>query len=114
MPRLLAISALAIAVVTMIYNLRFTVGELPEQGPLRFGMPMALIVMTLVAARWPARARVARAAGLLVVAISSLWALEAFAYTAFTFAAITAVEGALHTRAALAPDPFRDGWNDRT
>jgi hypothetical protein len=93
--RMLATAALAVAVVTFVYNLHYAVGALPEQGPLRFGMPMALILALVIATRWPRHALLARAAALTVLAISSIWALEAFTYTATTFAAITAIEGAL-------------------
>src|SRR4029453_10973224 len=42
--RLLAATALAVAVVVLIYNLVFPVGALPAQhGPLRFGLPMLVV-----------------------------------------------------------------------
>ncbi len=96
--RLLAASALAVGVTAFVYGLAFWVGALPEQGPLRFGLPMALIVPTLVAVRWPRSERVARAAALLVLAISAIWALEGFAYTAVTFIAMAGTEAALRPR----------------
>jgi hypothetical protein len=95
--RLLAGSALALGVVAFVYNLLYLVGALPEQGPLRFGPPMALIVFTVAAARWPQRAKLARAAALVVLGVASIWALEAFAYAAFTFLAMAALEAWLRT-----------------
>lgn len=87
--RLLSVSALTIAVVVLIYNLLYSVGSLPAQhGPLRFGLPMALILAAVAEARWPHRARSGTAAQLVVLGIASVWALEAFAYTLVTFAAI--------------------------
>jgi hypothetical protein len=58
-------------------------------------MPMLLVLATVIAVRWPRHENVARGAALLVLGIASIWALEAFAYTAFTYAAIVCVESAL-------------------
>jgi hypothetical protein len=86
--RLLAGGGLALGVIALIYNLDYSVGSLPQHGPLRFGLPMVVIVAATTQARWPGRARIALAAQLFAVALSSVWALEAFAYTAATFGAI--------------------------
>ncbi len=87
--RVLSVSTLAVAVVVLIYNLRYSVGSLPAQhGPLRFGLPMALILAAVAEARWSRRARWGAAAQLVVLGIASVWALEGFAYTLVTFAAI--------------------------
>jgi hypothetical protein len=90
--RLLAGVALAVAVVALPYNFRFGVGALPEQGPLRFGLPMAVILPAVLAARWPGYARPARVVALAAVGVASIWSFEAFAYTVATFAAVVAVE----------------------
>jgi hypothetical protein len=87
-PRVLAISTLALAVVVLIYNLVYPVGTIPQHGPLRFGLPMALILAAVAEARWPERANIALRAQLLVVALAAVWALEAFGYTAATYAAL--------------------------
>jgi hypothetical protein len=102
--RLLAAGALAFAVIVLVYNLGFSVGSLPQHGPLRFGLPIALIVAAAVEARWPRRARGAWVTQLFVVGLSSVWALEAFAYTVFTFAAIVCF------RAWLRSGPGRLAW----
>jgi hypothetical protein len=87
--RALAAAALAVAVVVLIYNLLYPVGSLPAQhGPLRFGLPMGVILAAACGARWPARAKAARVAQLATVGLASIWALEAFAATLVTFAAI--------------------------
>jgi hypothetical protein len=93
--RLLAASVLAFAVAVLVYDLPYSVGALPEEGPLRFGLPIAVILAAVAADRWPRRATLARAAALTALAVSSVWALEAFAYTVFTFAAIAIVEASL-------------------
>jgi hypothetical protein len=94
-PRLLAAAALAVAVVALIYGLQYPVGGLPEQGPLRFGMPMPLLLALVAAARWPRHARAARGVALGVLGISSIWALEAFFYTSATFAAVIVLQACL-------------------
>lgn len=102
--RLLAASAMGVAVVALIYSLHYPVGALPQQGPLRFGLPMLVILATVPAVRWPHRARAARAVALVVVGVSAIWALEAFAYTVFTFA------GMLTLQAWLRPAGARLRW----
>ena len=57
--RPLAAGAIAIGVVALAYNLSYPVGGLPEQGQLRFGLPMALIAFTVAGLRWPRRVRLA-------------------------------------------------------
>jgi hypothetical protein len=92
--RLLAASALTVGTIVLVYNLPHSVGGLPQQGPLRFGLPMGLVLATVVAERWPGprrAARVPRIGALAVLAVSSIWSLEAFAYTAVTFAAMMAL-----------------------
>jgi hypothetical protein len=88
--RLLAAGTLAFAVIVLVYNLAFPVGDLPQHGPLRFGLPMALVLAAMAGARWPRHARGAWVAELVVVGLASIWALEAFAYTLFTYAALVA------------------------
>jgi hypothetical protein len=102
--RPLAIGALALAVTAFIYHLQYPVGSLPEEGPLRFGLPIALIVGQLVAVARPRLAPAARTTGLVVVGISAIWAVEAFAYTTFTFLVLIAVE------AYLRPSEGRRRW----
>jgi hypothetical protein len=102
--RLLGASALAIAVISLVLSRTYPVGALPQEGPLRFGLPIAFIVASLVGARWPRRSRGAKVVALAVLAISSLWAFEAFALTAVTFAAMACFE------AYLLPADARARW----
>ncbi len=90
--RAVAWAAMAVAVVALVFNRIYAVGMLPQEGPFRFGLPIGVILAAVVAARWPERARPARAAGLVVVGVSAIWALEAFAATAAVFAALGAFE----------------------
>jgi hypothetical protein len=88
--RPLAVAAMVLAVVALIYGLHYAVGALPETGPLRFGLPMALVLAKVMAER--RRRALASAAAFAVLGVSAVWAFEAFAYTVLTFAAITLAE----------------------
>jgi hypothetical protein len=103
-PRWLAAGALAFAVVVLIYNLPFSVGSLPQHGPLRFGLPMVLILAAVAEARWPRRSGAARTTQFAVVGVASIWSLEAFAYALFTYAALACFQ------AWMRPGPGRLGW----
>lgn len=87
--RALAAGALFVGVVALVYNLLYSVGSLPAQhGPLRFGLPMLLILAATIESRWPPRARLALAAQLMVVGVASVWALEGLTYTVATYGAL--------------------------
>jgi hypothetical protein len=88
--RPLAVSALALAVVAFIYHLYYSVGELPQQGPLRFGLPMAVVLAETAALRWPGGRRALRAIGLLALGVAAVWSLEMLAYTLATYLAVIA------------------------
>ncbi len=90
--RLLAGTTLGVAVVTLILNLTYPIGGLPQQGPLRFGLPMALLLFTVLGSARPRLFRATRIAGYVVIGISAVWAIEAFSYTVVTFAGIVAFE----------------------
>ncbi len=102
--RTLSASACALAVVALIFNLAYPVGALPQSGPLRFGLPMALILVLAAGERWPARSRAALVAALAIVGLSAIWSLEALAYTAAAFVAIGALQ------AWSLPAPGRIRW----
>ena len=102
--RAVAVPALALGVVALVLALDYPVGALPQQGPLRFGLPLALILATVAELRRPRWAPAGATAGLVVLGVSSVWALEAFAFTAMT---LTALLGA---RAWLRPPGHRRSW----
>ncbi len=89
--RPLAIGAIGVGVVTFVYNFLYFVGQLPEEGPLRFGLPMVVLLGFVAATRLPRAAAWWRALALLGLAVAAVWAFEAFAYTAVTYVAIVAV-----------------------
>ena len=104
--RLLSATALGVAVVALAYNLTYPVGALPQSGPLRFGLPMALVLCAVVAARRPERPRPWDAAALVVLGLSAVWSLESFAYTAAVFAVLACLRARLDAaarRAAAVP-----------
>ncbi|MFL5300840.1 MAG: hypothetical protein ACJ79R_10920, partial [Anaeromyxobacteraceae bacterium] len=86
--RLLAGSALAVGVVALVLSRDYPVGALPQEGPLRFGLPLLVILATVAAERFPRRAAALQAGAYVTLGLSAVWALEAFALTAATFAAI--------------------------
>ena len=98
--RLLSAAALALGLTCLIYHLTYPVGSLPELGPLRFGMPMGVILASVAAEAWPARDRAARALALVVVGIASIWAVEAFVYTLVAYLAMIVVQGLLRSAGA--------------
>jgi hypothetical protein len=89
--RLLAAAAIALGVVAFVYNFLYFVGQLPEEGPLRFGLPMVVLLGFAAAMRLPRAAAWWRALALVGLAVAAVWAFEAFAYTAVTYVAIVAV-----------------------
>lgn len=102
--RVAAAGTLLLALLTLVYRLQFPLGVLPEMGPLRFGMPMVLVVSFVVAARWPAWRRSSWAVALGAVAVASLWAVETFVYILFVLVALVAAQ------AWLLPAGERTGW----
>jgi hypothetical protein len=86
--RILATAAIGLAVVTLLYSLRYFLGQLPEEGPLRFGLPMLVLVGLVAAAARPRWSAVGRTLALVGLGVSAVWALEAFAYTLATYLAL--------------------------
>jgi hypothetical protein len=93
--RALAVTGFAIATVVLVLGLTYPIGALLQHGSIRFGMPMAILAATAVGLRFERLALPARVVSFLFVGLSSVWAFEAFGYTAFTFAAIVAAGAAL-------------------
>lgn len=91
--RVLAGAALVLGLLTFVDNFQFFVGQLPEEGPLRFGLPMLVVLGGVIAAREADRPRRALAGWGLAAAglgVSAIWAIEALAYTSLTFLAVVA------------------------
>ena len=93
--RLVATTAMAVAVTVLIWALEYPIGGLLQHGGLRFGLPMALIFFWVAAARFPSASRWLRGAGWAVVGLSSIWALEAFVYVSGALAGMLVIEAAL-------------------
>jgi hypothetical protein len=88
--RLLAAAAMTVAVIALVYGLQYPIGALLQHGAIRFGLPIGVVVGAVTEARWARLATPARLFQLATVAVASVWALEAFAYTVLTVAAIAA------------------------
>ena len=82
-------------VFALVLDRAYPVGALVQEGPLRFGLPMGVILALVAGRDGPARASLARGAAMAIVAIASIWAFEAFVYTAATFTAMTCFQGYL-------------------
>lgn len=93
--RALAITAMAVAVVVLVWGLQYPLGGLLQHGAFRFGLPAGVVLGVVAEARWPEHARPARALALLTLGLASVWALEAFAYTALVYAAAAGLAAAL-------------------
>ncbi len=86
--RALAIGVLALAVVAFVYHLYYEVGSLPQQGPLRFGLPMVIVLAEATALRFIRAARALRVLALIVLGVAAIWSLEMFIYTSITYVAL--------------------------
>lgn len=89
--RVVAGAAMAVAVVVCVYGLLYPLGALLQHGAFRFGLPIGFLIGAVAEERWPRAKAPARFLQLGTVALASIWALEAFAYTALTAAAIIAM-----------------------
>jgi hypothetical protein len=103
-PRTLAATALGVAVVALVFNLSYPVGALPQDGPLRFGLPMAALAAMVAGECRPAARRAWGLATLVVIGISSIWSLEGLAYTVAVAGAVACLQ------AWLRPGPGRRAW----
>jgi hypothetical protein len=97
----LAAVALALGVVVLVFNLSYPVGSLPQSTPLRFGLPMGVILALVAGERRRARARLAAGVAAGIVGLSAIWALEAFVYTVVVYAGLTCLQAWLERSARL-------------
>ena len=102
--RLLSAGAMALAVVVLLYNLVYPVGALLQHGPLRFGIPMGIVLGAVIEAREPRFERFGAGIQIVLLGLSAIWALETFAYTVATFAALLAFQ------TWIRPRPERRRW----
>jgi hypothetical protein len=90
--RTVAAGALALAVVALVFHLTYPVGSLPQDGPLRFGLPMLVVLARVAGARRPGGPGAAGVAGGAVVGLSAIWSVEAFASVTVVFGALVLLE----------------------
>jgi len=106
-PLLLAGASIATAVIVLVLARAYPVGVLPQDGPFRFGWPLFLTVAAVAAERWPRRASPLNGLAFATLAVTSVWALEAFALTAATFAVIAGVRAWLSPPGGRLPGLLR-------
>lgn len=99
--RLVAATAMLTAVITLAWGLKYPVGGLLQHGAIRFGLPMLLIAPVVASARWPRSRTVMKWFALIVVGLSSIWALEAFMYVTFTALGLTLIAATWQPRETL-------------
>ena len=76
----------------LVYAREYPVGAIPQEGPLRFGLPLLVIIAVVAGARFPRARTYAHLGALAVFGLSSVWSLEAFAMTSATLAAVVGAE----------------------
>jgi hypothetical protein len=64
----------------------------PSTGPLRFGLPYLIVLCAVLGARFPARARAARIAMLVPLALGATWSFETFVYCGAAYGCVVLVE----------------------
>lgn len=96
--RAIAIPTMIVALIACDYALIYPLGGLLQHGAIRFGMPAGIVLGAVAAIRWPQQRTAWRVFQFLALGLSSVWALEAFLYTAFTLLAIFAVQVGLRPR----------------
>ena len=90
--QILAALTVAVAALGNLFSTVEFYSVYPSDTALRFGLPYLIILAAVVGARYPARARAARAAILGVLALSAVWSFEAFVYCGATYGALVLVE----------------------
>ena len=94
----LAWSAMAVALVVLVFNLDYPVGALLQHGAFRFGLPMVILVAAVAEARVDNRARLLRGVQVATVAIASVWSFEALLYSLGALAGVAAFRIATTSR----------------
>jgi len=64
----------------------------PNDSPLRFGLPYLIVLLAVLGAGYPARARLMRIGVLAVLAVGATWSFEALVYCTGTYGALVLVE----------------------
>ena len=101
--RLLASVAIALGVAVLVYAREYPVGALPQEGPLRFGLPLVVILAVVAGARFHRWRALFRGAALVALGLSSIWSIESFGMTGVTLAALVSAEAVLRPPGERAP-----------
>lgn len=90
--RALAAATIALAALANLFSPINFYLVYPSASALRFGLPYLIVLLAVVGARYPQRARAARVATLAVLGLGAVWSLEAFVYCAATYGVLVLVE----------------------
>jgi hypothetical protein len=90
--RTVAGGALALAVIALAFHQTYPIGSLPQDGPLRFGLPILVVLARVAGARRPGRPGAAGVVAGAVVGLSAIWSVEAFASVTVVYAAMVLLE----------------------
>ena len=112
--RLLASVAIALGVAVLVYARVFPVGAIPQEGPLRFGLPL-LVILAVVAGARLGRRGLGQGVALTALGLASVWSIESFGMTGVTLAALVCAESgpASRRRASGAPEALDPARADR-
>lgn len=91
-PRFLAAVLLGVTIAVTVFNVLLPVAGFPQLGPLRFGLPLVVVLAAAVGSRWPHWRRRARAAAVAAVGLASIWSIETLVYTAAALGAVMLYE----------------------
>jgi hypothetical protein len=92
--RVVAVATVVVTAAAAVVNVELPLSGYPQLGPLRFGLPLLVVLFATLAARLPDRARPLRLAVLATVGVASVWSVETFVYTAATAGALILLEAA--------------------
>ncbi|MBI4425042.1 MAG: hypothetical protein HY554_15020 [Elusimicrobia bacterium] len=91
-PAALALLGVGLVVVTNYFGPMGMPGMYPSTGPLRFGLPYALMAAVVLRERFPAFRRAGLALEASVLGVASIWSFETWVYTAATYGALVVYE----------------------
>ena len=96
--RTLAIPAIIAAVLGLVLGSLGSYNDFPSTGALRYGIPWLIVAVSLLAARRSHRRRSMWGAAIALVACTSVWSFETFAYAGATYTAAVAFEASMRER----------------
>ncbi len=93
--------ALGLVFLANFIGLEGALSAFPSLGPMRFGLPYFLLILVVLRGRRPDWTRVLRIGEGAVVAVASLWSLEALVFSLPAYLAIVVLEAGFAAREAV-------------